>query len=464
MRIQKYPGVILAGFAAFALTAAGPPNETAKVPPYSSTYRPAPQTKTLIINATILDGAGKRMDRADVLIDNGRIVALGPDLARPESVTMIDAVGRWITPGLIDVHTHAGTFTLPQSAAERNASDVSELADPNQADIWIEHGVRTSDPVFSRALAGGVTAMQILPGSSNLFGGRAVVVKPIAASTMAGMKFPDAPQGMKMACGSNPTNSFGSRGRGPNSRSGALAMMRRALIDASHHRRGPHEGKGRKKGPPRPRPDEMKIDALARVLDGDLPVHIHCYRADDMATMIGLAEEFGFRITAFHHATEAYKIAPLLVRHGACVAVWPDWWGFKREAEDAIPENAAFVDAAGGCVMMHSDIPVLGDKLNVEAAKAMAAGRRAGVDIPSERAIRWITTNPARALGLGDRIGTIAPGFNADIVLWSGDPFSVRNRADMVFIDGAVVFDRKTGAAEKTGDFELGRPEREPVP
>jgi imidazolonepropionase-like amidohydrolase len=173
------------------------------------------------------------------------------------------------------------------------------------------------------------------------------------------------------------------------------------------------------------------------------------------ARMIDLSREFGFHIAAFHHAAEAYKIAPLLAANRICVAGWPDWWGFKPEAEDSIRENVAFVDAAGGCAMVHSDIPILGEHLNLEAAKAGASGRRAGLDLPPEHVIRWLTSNPARALALDDRIGRLQPGFNADVVLWSGDPFSIYSHADKVFIDGALVFD--SAAPKRPSDFELGR-------
>jgi len=163
-----------------------------------------------------------------------------------------------------------------------------------------------------------------------------------------------------------------------------------------------------------------------------------------------------------HHAVEAYKIAPLLAQKQVCTAVWPDWWGFKREAEDGIPENGAFIDAAGGCVVMHSDIPVLGSLLNIEAAKAAAAGRRAGLAISEEHAIRWITSNAAKALGLETQVGHLASGMNADVVVWSGNPFSIYSKADLVFIDGAVAYDRHGPSSQRPSDLELGRSQKEP--
>jgi len=439
-------GLLLSGTMAIA----GPPERPLLDPePYPGTYHAPSHGPVLFVNATILDGAGGRLDRAELLISNGKVEAIGHDLRRPAGVELVDAGGRWVTPGLIDVHTHFGTFTLPQTSADGGASDVTELSSPNAAGTWIEHAVRPEDPAFRHALAAGITTLQILPGSSVIFGGRSVVVKPIPAVTVAEMKFPDAPQGMKMACGGNPKGYFGSLGRAPNSRQGEFAIMRDALQEARKHleKRGP-DGRGGRR-------DDADDEALMDLVSGKLIVHVHCYRSDDMARMIDLSKEFGFRIGTFHHASEAYKIAPLLAANGVCVATWSDWWGFKGEAEDGIRENAAFVDAANGCVMMHSDIPVVAEHLNVEAAKAAAAGRRAGLSLPPEHVIQWITSNPAKALGLADRIGRLAPGYNADVVLWSGDPFSVYSFADRVYIDGAPLLDR--AAPTRPSDFELGR-------
>lgn len=429
--------------------------------PYPSTYQPRPRTDTIVVNVTILDGAGRRIDNGEVLMRDGRIVAVGHGLDR-QGATVIDGQGRWLTPGVIDIHSHNGTFPMPLTSQESTASDVSEISDPNVADTWIEHAVNPQDPAFAAALRAGVTTLQILPGSTPLFSGRSVVVKPVSVADVRSMKFPGAPQGLKMSCGENAKSHFGEKDKLPNSRQGEIALVRDAFVQAQQYRdEWKSYSKGSSKKPP---PRDLKLDTLAAVLEGDIPVHMHCYRASDMVAMLGVAAEFGFRITTFQHAADAYKIVPQLKQAGTCAAVWSDWWGFKMEILDAIRENAVMVDAAGGCVMMHSDSPIVGQRLNIEAAKAAASGRRIGLDPPQEHIIRWITSTPAKALGLGDRIGTIAPGFNADLVIWSDDPFSIYSKADQVFIDGALVYDRAAPETHPRSDFQLGRPEMESAP
>ena len=438
--------------------AAPPPRPRHRPPPppaeadaaetiYASRYVPLPRTDTLIVNARILDGLGGRIDNGAVLLRDGKIVSVGAPPASTAGLTVIDAAGRWVTPGIIDVHSHDGTYVAPLTANDSSYSDVSEIASPIAAGTWVEHGINVQDPGFFRALESGVTTLQTLPGSIPLIGGRSVVLKPIPANSVAAMKFPGARQGVKLSCGDNPRSHFGSAGRGPNSRMGEIEMLRGIFARAKA------EG-GARRGPGTP----QDMQTLDGVLSGRFPVHIHCYRADDIATMLDLAREFGFKITAVHHATEAYKIPRLLIERGTCAVVWSDWWGFKTEAADAVRANAAIVDAAGGCVAMHSDSPLMGQRLNLEAAKAMASGRRAGIAITPEHAIRWITSNSAKILGLDDRIGAVAPGRNADLVLWSGDPFSVYSHADKVFVDGALAFDRADPRRHPRSDFEVGRP------
>jgi imidazolonepropionase-like amidohydrolase len=438
---------------------------------FPSTYKPPSSAPILLRHATILDGAGHRLEDSDLLLADGHVVAIGKALESRPGAIEVDARGRWVTPGIIDVHSHDGTFSQPQTAIDREASDVAELSDPNVADTMIETAINPQDPAFSRALRAGVTTIQVLPGSSPIFAGRAVTLKPIRANTVAEMKFPGAPYGFKMACGENPKSQGAESHRGPTSREGEIAYVRRAFMDARDLLRewkavGEPEalkdrGRGRRGAPeghrgPGPRRD-MKREALAGILNGDFRLNMHCYRADDMATMLSVAREFGFHITAFHHATEAYKIPELLKANGTCAAVWGDWWGFKMEAQDAVRANAALVDQAGGCVSMHSDSAASGQRLATEAAKAAGAARAAGIIVPPERMISWVTSQSAHILGLEDRIGTLAPGFEADVVLWSGSPFSIMSKADLVILDGAIAYDRAHPPADPPSDFELGR-------
>src|SRR5690606_4247450 len=198
------------------------------------------------------------------------------------------------------------------------------------------------------------------------------------------------------------------------------------------------------------------LETLAGVLDGEILVHNHCYRADEMAVMIDVAKEFGYRIAAFHHAVEAYKIPDLLAENDICAAVWADWWGFKMEAFDGIRENAAMVADAGACAVVHSDDQRGIQRLNQETAKVMGAAARAGIEITPEQAIRWITSNAARSLGIAESVGTLEPGKMADIAVWDANPFSVYAKVQRVFIDGALVFDRGNPEINPVTDFSLG--------
>ncbi|HEX4242013.1 MAG TPA: amidohydrolase [Steroidobacteraceae bacterium] len=439
--------------------------------PYPSTYHAPASRPTLIRNATVLTGTGTRLDHADVLLVDGLVKAVGPGLSAPGNAWIIDAAGRWVTPGIIDVHSHMGVAAAPNTSS---LDDLNEATDPVSAQVWAEHSIWPQDPAFATALAGGVTTLQILPGSANLIGGRSVVVKNVPAVTYQAMKFPGAPYGLKMACGENPKRVYGERHQSPSTRMGNVAGYRQAFIDAqayqlewdkyqrelaSYVAMSAARTKGKDAQPPTPPHRNLKLETLVGVLKGEILVHVHCYRADEMATMLDLADEFGFKIAAFHHGVEAYKIADALADKGVCAALWADWWGFKLEAYDGIQENVALVDRpANSCAMLHSDSADTVQRLNQEAAKAMARGVRAGLDIPPERAIRWITSNPARSLGLSSRTGSLEPGKMGDVVVWSRMPFSVYALADLVFIDGALRFDREHPPAEPASDFMLGQP------
>jgi len=390
-----------------------------------------------------------------VVIADGLIRAVGgPELTSPAGALEINGAGKWVTPGIIDVHSHLGDYPSPGVDAN---SDGNEATSPVRPEVWAEHSVWPHDPGFSRALAnGGVTTMQILPGSANLFGGRSVVLKNVPARTAQGMKFPGAPYGIKMACGENPKRVYGSKGNMPQTRMGNIALTRQTWIKAQDYRR--KWEKYEKDGGDMPDRD-LAMDTLRGVLAGKILVHNHCYRADEMANMIDMSKEFGYRIAAFHHAVEAYKIADLLAANGICGAMWADWYGFKMEAYDAIKENIPFVHNAGGCAIVHSDDPNGIQRLNQEAAKALGDGIRAGVPNLSEAvAWEWLSRNPAKALGILDKTGTLAPGKMADVVLWNGDPFSGYTRPERVWIDGALMYDANDPNRRPVSDFELGQP------
>ena len=445
---------LLSGCAEFA----GPPKLAPPVrineDPYPSTYVRYPGVLTVIRHATVFDGDGRRWNDGTVIFSDGVVQAVGgPGLPSPAGALEIDGTGKWVTPGVIDVHSHLGDY--PSPGVEGN-SDGNEATSPVRPEVWAEHSVWPQDPGFSRALMnGGVTTLQILPGSANLFGGRSVMLKNVPARTAQGMKFPGAPYGLKMACGENPKRVYGSKGNMPQTRMGNIAMARQTWIKAVEYKR--KWDKYDAKGGDMPERD-LAMDTLKGVLEGKILVQNHCYRADEMANMIDMSKEFGYHISAFHHAVEAYKIADLLRENDICAAMWADWYGFKMESYDAIKENIPLVHNAGACAMIHSDDPNGIQRLNQEVAKTLADGRRAGINIPDEVAWEWLSRNPAKAMGILNQTGTLSPGKMADVVLWNGNPFSDYTRPERVWIDGALMYDANDPKRRPVSDFELGQP------
>ena len=417
--------------------------------PYPSTYRAYASVPTALVGGTVLDGEGGRIENGTVLLRDGKVEAIGgADLAIPAGYTRVDATGKFVTPGIIDIHSHLGNYPSPGVPAH---SDGNEATDPTTPEVWAEHSVWPQDPGFTRALAnGGITSLQILPGSANLMGGRSVTLKNVPGRTMQQMKFPGAPYGLKMACGENPKRVYGGRGRAPSTRMGNLAVNRQTWARAAEYRRKADAGENQAR--------DIGMETLAEVLRGNILVHNHCYRADEMAIVLDMAEEFGYRVSTFHHAVESYKIADMLREANVCSAMWADWWGFKMESYDGIPENVALVHNAGACAIVHSDDANQIQRLNQEAAKAIASGRRAGIDISEADAMRWLTINPARAMGIDMMTGSLKAGKMADVVLWNGNPFSVYSRPERVWIDGALMFDAFNPRLRPVTDFELGQP------
>lgn len=278
--------------------------------PYASTYQPGAADNVLIRKVNVYDGLGNEFDATDVLLENGHIQAIGKNLVLPQGAHEIDGTGKWVTPGIIDVHSHLGDYPTPSVRAH---SDGNEATKPVTAEVWAEHSIWPQDPGFNRARTGGITTLMVLPGSANLFGGRGVVLKNVPSRTVQGMKFPGAHYSLKMACGENPKRVYGKKG-GPSTRMGNFAGYRTAWIKAqaykekwAQYEKALANAEKDGKSPPKPPGRDLQLETLVGALDGDIYVNMHCYRADEMAQVMDMAKEFGYQVRAFHHAVEAYK-------------------------------------------------------------------------------------------------------------------------------------------------------------
>ncbi len=461
----RRPAALAALLTASALAACATPGPAARpaaapTPPPLASPPPAQPQALVLRHATVLPASGPAIPDGAVVLVGGRIAAVGPSalVATPAGARELDLTGRFVSPGLIDSHTHLGVYGQPASFA---SADGNEMTSPVTAEAEAEHAFWPQDAGLGRALAGGVTSALVLPGSANLVGGRGLAVKLRPGRSAAEARFPGAPASIKMACGENPRRVYGEgRKAAPQTRMGNVSIFRQAFLDAQAYQAAQEEwqakaGKGGASAGPRPRRD-LKLETLAAVLRGEVLVQIHCYRADELVTMLEVADELGFKVRAFHHALEAYKVRDLLAARGVGVATHADWWGYKLEAWDGIPENAGLITRAGGRATIQSDSAVVGQWLGQEAAKAMWAARAAGVPVSDEEALRWITLDAAWVMGVERQAGSLEPGKMADVVVWSGHPFSVYARAEQVYVDGLLSYDARAGVSPS--DFELREP------
>jgi imidazolonepropionase-like amidohydrolase len=387
--------------------------------------------EVVIKNATVMTVTHGNIKNGSIYIKDGKIAAVGEAVNAPASATVIDAGGKYLTPGIVDSHSHIALD-----------DDVNEATSPITPQMMMKDAFDYQDKAIYRALAGGVTTSLLLHGSANMIGGQAVVIKHKYGAARDEMLFPNAPRSIKFASGENPKRVYGSRDQLPSTRMGNFAVQREALVQAQDYMRewdNYNEKIKRNKDdkdatPPK---HDLKLEALADVLRGKLMVQIHCYRADEMLTEIAMAKEFGYNLRAFHHALEAYKIADQLAANNIGIATFSDWWGYKQEAWDAIPWNAVMAMRKGVRVAIKSDSGDYDRRLNQEAAKTMRYG-----GATEEEALKMITLNAAWIVGVDDRVGSIDVGKDADLVIWDGYPLSSYGVPEKVLIDGEVYFDR----------------------
>ncbi len=379
-------------------------------------------------NATVMTASHGTIAHGSVWVHAGKIAGVGDSVNAPSSAAVVDATDMWLTPGIIDPHSH--------SALD---GDVNEATSPVTPSMHMIDAFDNRSADLYRALAGGVTTELLLHGSANMIGGQAVVIKNKFGLDRDAMLFPNAPGSIKFASGENPKRVYGSRDQLPSTRMGNFEVMRMAFEDAKHYMADwdAYDAKVKKGDSSAVSPKrDLKLEALADVLRGKLYVQIHCYRADEFLTEEAIAHEYGYKIRAFHHALEMYKVGEKIAADQTAIATFSDWWGFKDEAWDAIPWNAVMSMREGVKVALKSDSDDHIRRLNQEAGKMIHYG-----GATEDEAIRMVTLNPAWIIGVDDRTGSIDVGKDADLVLWNHDPLSTYARAQKVYIDGDLFFD-----------------------
>lgn len=393
----------------------------------------------LIRNATVLTVTKGTVPNGSVLIENGKIAAIGKTVSAPADATVVDATGKYLMPGIIDCHSHTA---IEGGVNEGTVSDssmvnIEDVLDPMDINIY-------------RALAGGLTVSNVLHGSANAIGGQTVVIKLRWGKSAQEMLFEGAKPGIKFALGENPKRqgeapqSLFSQGpaverRYPGTRMGVEEVIRESFTEAKNYQakwkeynervaRGEH---------PIPPQNDLRLEPLVEVLEGKRYVHAHCYRSDEILMLIRVADEMGFKIRTFQHVLEGYKVAKEIAAHGAGASTFSDWWSYKAEAYDATPYNAAIMTSKGVVVSLNSDSDELQRHLNLEAAKVMRYG-----GLSETEALAMVTINPAKQLGIDDKVGSIEVGKSADLVLFDQHPLSNFSKPLKVWIDGHEYFDR----------------------
>jgi imidazolonepropionase-like amidohydrolase len=405
----------------------------------------AAHAETFVIqNATIWTMAKGKIT-GSVVVKDGKIDQVGEKVMVPQGAKIIDAGGQHLIPGIIDAHSH-----IAAEAINEGSVSVSSM-------VGINDVINAEDIAIYRALAGGVTTANILHGSANSIGGQTNIIKMRWGKDAQGVMFEGAMPGIKFALGENPKRAgnaapnIGGAGGGrapryPATRMGVEDVIRQAFIDAKEYQKTWQDYRARlAKGERVVEPKrDLKLDPLVEILEGKRHVHAHCYRADEILMLLRVADEFGFKIRTLQHVLEGYKVAKEIAAHGAGASTFSDWWSYKVEAFDAIPYNAAIMHKKGVSVSLNSDSAELMRHLNTEAAKVVKYG-----GVSEEEALAMVTINPAKQLGIENRVGSIEPGKDADLVLYDKNPLSNYAKVQRVWIDGAQYFDRDKDISER---------------
>ncbi len=393
----------------------------------------------LIRNATVLTVTKGTVQNGSVLIENGKVAAIGKNISAPADSTIVDATGKFLMPGIIDCHSHTAVEGGVNEGTVSDSSmvNIKDVLDPADINIY-------------RALAGGLTVSNVLHGSANAIGGQTTVIKLRWGKTAQDMIFEGATPGIKFALGENPkrqgqsSQSLFSQGtpperRYPGTRMGVEEVIRESFAEAKIYQAEWKEynaktARGEHPVPPR---KDLRLDPLVEVLESKRYVHAHCYRSDEILMLLRVADEMGFKIRTLQHVLEGYKVAKEIAAHGAGASTFSDWWSYKAEAYDATPYNAAIMARKGVVVSLNSDSDELQRHLNLEAAKTMRYG-----GLSETEALAMVTINPAKQLGVEDKVGSIEVGKSADLVLFDQHPLSNASKPLKVWIDGHEYFDR----------------------
>mgnify|MGYP003333759461 FL=1 len=388
-----------------------------------------------IENATLVTVTDDIIENGDILITNGIITEIGTDLSAPAGVTVIDGTGKFVMPGIIDAHSHLNTVST------------NEARNPVTAEVTMEESIDPNEVAIYRALAGGVTSIHLMHGSANVIGGQGETLKLRYGTTQDGMRFQGAKRTIKFALGENPTRVHG-QGNGilPRTRMGVEQVIRSHFDEALDYRmkreaylsaKAAYESDRRgRTAPPLPVAKNLRYEVLNDILSGEILVHCHSYRADEILMLMRVFNDYGIKNYTFQHANEAFKVAPEIAKNGAYTSVFADWWAYKFEVYYSTAFNATILNENGVTNSINSDSNELIRHLNHEAAKTVRYGQTSEAD-----ALKMITINPAMQLGVADKVGSLEVGKQGDIAIWSGHPLSIYSKVEQTYVDGIKYFD-----------------------